>query len=181
MEWGRGEYASKNSNGLLKMLEKMLKSGFDKNTAIELINSNLLLKSIEESFATLDVSIIDLSSGEVQFIKAGACPTYIKKQDKVDIVNSITLPVGILKDVDIDIYGKDLEDGDILVMCTDGVVDSNTVYQNKELWIKSLLEDIHTDNVQKIANLIIAESIDNGYGIAKDDMTVIAIKLVPSK
>ena len=177
MVWVLGEGARRNSNSLIRMLEKMLKSGFDKNIAIELINSNLLLKSREEAFATLDATILDLNNGKVEFIKVGACPTYVKKQGKVDIINSITLPVGILNDVDIDIYGKDLYDGDILVMCTDGVIDSNTEYQNKELWMKNMLENLRTDNVQKIADLIITESIDNGYGIAKDDMTVIVIKL----
>ena len=180
MGWEVGVIARNNSSTLLKMLEKMLKSGFDKNTAVELINSNLLLKSREESFATLDASIIDLHTGSVEFIKVGASPSFVKKKKSgtVDIIKSITLPVGILKDIDIDIYGKDLEDEDILVMCSDGIIESNAIYQNKELWVKNLLEDIDTNNVQKVADLIITESIDNGYGIAKDDMTVMVLKII---
>lgn len=62
-------------------------------------------------------------------------------------------------------------------MCSDGILESNAEYENKEIWIKNLLEEIETDNVQKIANILLAQSIDNGVGIAKDDMTVIAMKV----
>lgn len=74
-------------------------------------------------------------------------------------------------------YDKDLNDGDIIVMCTDGILESNIEYENKEVWIKNLLEEIDTDNVQKIANILLAQSIDNSVGIPKDDMTVIAVKI----
>lgn len=62
-------------------------------------------------------------------------------------------------------------------MCSDGIIESNLEYDNKEIWVKSLLENIETDDVQKIADIIMQESIDNGFGIANDDMTVIAIKI----
>ena len=137
----------KTAGGGEEMLEKMLKTGFDKNVTVDLINSNLVLNSEEESFATLDASILDLNNGKIEFIKVGASPTYIKKDKNVDIVNSITLPIGILKDIEIDFYDKKLEDGDIIVMCTDGIIESNALYQNKELWVKNLLEDINTSNV----------------------------------
>ena len=34
-------------------------------------------------------------------------------------------------------------------MCSDGILESNAEYENKEIWIKNLLEEIETDNVQK--------------------------------
>ena len=62
-------------------------------------------------------------------------------------------------------------------MCSDGIIESNTEYKNKELWLKELLENITTDDVQKISDIILQEAIDNGFGVAKDDMTVIVAKL----
>ena len=41
-----------------------------------------------------------------------------------------------------------------------------------------LLEDIETNNSQKIADLIINEAVDNCYGISKDDMSIIVCKLI---
>lgn len=65
----------------------------------------------------------------------------------------------------------------ILVMCSDGVIDSNTEYINKELWVKYLLEDISVDDAQQIANMVLNEAIDNEFGMKKDDMTVIVAKV----
>ena len=62
-------------------------------------------------------------------------------------------------------------------MCSDGILESNTEYENKEIWLKNLLENIETTDIEKIANIIKQEAIDNGLGIAKDDMTVIVAKL----
>ena len=62
-------------------------------------------------------------------------------------------------------------------MCTDGVLESNIEYENKELWVKNLLEEIETDNVQKIANILLDEARDNSLGNLKDDMTVIVAKV----
>ena len=58
-----------------------------------------------------------------------------------------------------------------------GILESNQELTNKELWVKELLEKIETDDIQKIANILIQESIDNGLGIAKDDMTVLIAKV----
>ena len=70
------------------------------------------------------------------------------------------------------------EDNDILVMCSDGILDSNIEYKNKELWVKYMLEDIDTTNTKKISDLILNEAIDNNYGVAKDDMSIVTCKFL---
>lgn len=144
---------------------------------MELINSSMYINSEEDTYATLDVAILDLYAGNMEFMKNGACPTFIKNKHEVNVVKSISLPAGILDKIDLVVYDKDLSDGDIIVMCTDGILESNAEYENKEIWIKNLLEEIETDNVQKIANIIIKEGIDNNFGNPKDDMTVIVAKV----
>ena len=47
-----------------------------------------------------------------------------------------------------------------------------------ELWIRYLLEDIETFNTKKIADLVLNEAIDNNYGVAKDDMSVIVCRFL---
>ena len=174
---GSGPEARKSSQIAIKMLERLLMSGFDKNTSIDLINTTIM-NTNEEIFATLDIVIIDLFNGKVEFIKNGACPTYIKNGKNVQIVKSLSLPAGILKDINLTVYDKDIINQDILVMCSDGIIDSNVEYKNKELWVKYLLEDIETTSAQKIADLIINESVDNNYGMIKDDMSLIVCKIL---
>lgn len=79
--------------------------------------------------------------------------------------------------MDLVVYDYDLQPDDLIVMCTDGVIESNTEYISKELWIKYLLEDMQTTDAQKIADIILSEAIDNNYGKQKDDMTVIVAKI----
>ena len=173
---GTGPDARKSSQIAIKMLERLLMSGFDKNTSIDLINTTIM-NANEEIFATLDIAIIDLYNGKIEFIKNGACPTYVKNKKKVQIIKSLSLPAGILNNINLTTYDKDIENQDILVMCSDGILDANIEYKNKELWVKYMLEDIESTNCQKIADLLLNEAVDNSYGIAKDDMSVIVCKL----
>lgn len=174
---GSGKEAKKSSSRALKMLENLLLSGFEKETSIELINTSLMNQK-EEGFATLDIAIVDLYKGNVEFIKSGACPSYIKNNKKVQILKASSLPAGILPETKLQIMDKDIENGDILLLCSDGILDSNIEYRNKELWIRYLLEDIETYHTKKIADLILNEAIDNNYGIAKDDMSVIVCRFL---
>ena len=159
------------------MLKRLLNSGFERNTSVDLINSNLL-NVADDVFATLDIAIVDLYKGNIEFIKNGACPTYIKNNRKIQIIKSLTLPAGIVKRASTDVFDKDIENNDIIVMCSDGILDSNIEYKNKELWVKYLLEDIEVTNPQKIADIILNESVDNNFGKIKDDMSVVVCKFI---
>lgn len=178
---GSGPEAMKSSKVAIKMLERLLKAGFDKESSLKLINSTLIANTKEDMYATLDIQILDLFAGNMEFIKNGACPTFVKRKKEVQLLKSITLPAGIMENPDLVVYDYDLEDGDIIVMCSDGVIDANTEYINKELWVKYLLEDIQSDDAQQIANMIINEAVDHQFGMQKDDMTVIVTKINSKK
>lgn len=172
---GSGEKANQSSIQALNMLESLLLTGFDKNTSMELINTSLINNG-EENFATLDIAIVDLYAGTIEMIKNGACPTYFKNKKKVQVIKSKSLPAGMIENIQLDVFEKDIESREIMLMCTDGILDSNVEYKNKELWIKYLLEDMETDNTKKMADLVLNEAIDNNFGIPKDDMSVFVCK-----
>ena len=174
---GTGNEAKQSSVKALRLLENLLMSGFDKEISLDLINTALMNQN-NEIFATLDIAIIDLYMGNIEFIKSGACPTYIKNKKRVQIIKSNSLPTGIVDGKTIQTFDKDISSGDIMLMCSDGILDSNVEYKNKELWLKYILEDIESSNTKKIADLIINESIDNNFGVAKDDMSIIVCKFM---
>lgn len=89
---GSGADAKKSSELAVKMLERLLSTGFDKDTSLELINSSMYINSKEDSYATLDVAILDLFAGNMEFMKNGACPTFIKNKKNVSVVKSFSLP-----------------------------------------------------------------------------------------
>ena len=175
---GSGPEARKSSKIAIKMLERLLTSGFKKDTSIKLINSTLAsTMKDEDMYATLDIAILDLYAENMEFVKNGACPTYVRRGKEVQLLKSIAMPTGIVENIELIEYDKDIEQGDIIIMCSDGIIESNNEYQNKELWLKYLLEELNTDDVQKIADIIISEAIDNDFGKEKDDMTVIVAKV----
>ena len=174
---GTGKKANESSMQVLAMLQNLLETGFDKDSSVQLITSSLISKN-EETFATLDVAILDLYKGTIEFIKSGACPTYIKKNKKVQIIKSNSLPAGMINQDNIQVFDTDIQSEEIILMCTDGILDSNVEYKNKELWVKYILEDIETKNTKKIADIILNEAIDNNFGKIKDDMSVIVCKIL---
>lgn len=175
---GSGPDARKSSKVAIKMLERLLKTGFEKDASIKLINSTMCLNAKYDMYATLDIAIFDLFKGNIEIVKNGSCPTFVKSKKDVQLIKSLSLPAGILDDIDLVTFDRDLEDGDIVVMCTDGIIDSNTEYNNKEMWVKDILSEMETDDVQKIADIIVQEAVDNNLGRPKDDMTVIVAKII---
>lgn len=174
---GSGKDAKKSSEFVINMLKKLLNTGFNKESSIDLINSNLLNVG-QDVYATLDIAIVDLFKGNIEFIKAGCAPTYIKNNKKVQIIKSATLPTGIVKNISKEVIERKIEDEELVIMCSDGIIDSNVEYKNKALWVKYLLEDMENNNPQKCADILLNESIDNNYGNIKDDMSVLAFKLI---
>ncbi|WP_159436086.1 stage II sporulation protein E [Anaerosalibacter sp. Marseille-P3206] len=178
---GVGKKASFESTIAISLLEKFLEAGFDIELGLKTINSILMLKSGDEIFTTLDIGNIDLYTGKLEAIKTGAAPTFIKKQDKVEVISSHSLPVGMLKDLDIEIYEEDLDDGDFVIMISDGVLESNEEVCNKEKWIIDIIEKIDSLNPQTIANMILKEAKKVSKDGIKDDMTVLVTKVWKAK
>jgi stage II sporulation protein E len=174
---GTGYKASVESGTTIRLLEKFLYAGFDKDLAVKSINSLLLMKSNEETYATIDLSVINQYNGEVEFVKVGAVSTFIKYEDHVDVIKVGSLPVGILKNVEMEFVRKKLQDGDFVIMVSDGILDSNQSEINKERWLAEVINNINTRNPQKIADEILNTCLDANGGVACDDMTIMVAKI----
>ncbi|NLY42532.1 MAG: stage II sporulation protein E [Clostridiaceae bacterium] len=174
---GSGRKASRESSATIALLEQFLDSGFDKDTAVKLINSVLVLKSPDESFATIDLSVLDLYTGNIEFIKVGAASTFIKRKEKIEVVKSTSLPIGILNNIDMELSSKRLDEGDYVIMMTDGVLDSREDSIKKEEWVKEALSNMNTANPQVMADQLLKMAIENYGNRVKDDMTVMVAKV----
>jgi stage II sporulation protein E len=174
---GTGYKAAIESSTTIRLLEKFLYAGFDKDLVVKTINSLLLMKSNEETYATIDLSVIDQYNGEVEFVKVGAVSTFIKYEDRVDVIKVGSLPVGILKNVEMEFVRKKLQDGDFVILVTDGILDSNQNEVNKERWLAEIISNINTRNPQSMADEILRICIEESGGTACDDMTVMVAKI----
>lgn len=103
---GTGKEACEESETVLSLLEQFLEAGFKIETAIRMINSNLVLKPEKQAFSTIDMGTINLYTAMCEFVKIGAASTFIKRNNWVETISSTTLPIGMLKVVDYDFVTK---------------------------------------------------------------------------
>lgn len=174
---GSGKNADRNSKVAVDLLEKFLESGFDKDIAIKLINSVLVLKTAAESYATMDISAIDLYSGSVEFVKIGSPPSYIKKKNTVEIIKGASLPAGLLENLDLDLFHGKVSAGDFIIMVTDGASDSSFSDIDSGDWLADYIDQIDSSNPQEIADIIMHKVTSNYGPHIKDDVTILVAKV----
>lgn len=175
---GSGPEAGQESKAAVELIEKFTEAGFSKTTAINTVNSIMTLKFTEdEKFSTLDLGSIDLYTGDMDFMKVGAVSSYIKRGDRIELIKSKTLPIGVLDKVDIDVSNKKIKNGDIIVMISDGVLDCISDTTSKNDWIAEYLQNTHCSNPKEMADEIIEMAKELCKGKVRDDMTVVVSKI----
>ncbi len=175
---GSGPEAGRESEAAVELIEKFTSAGFNKITAINTVNSIMTLRfSQEEKFSTIDLSSIDLYTGEIDFMKVGAVASFLKSGDNLQIIKSKSLPIGVLDKADIDIQQKKLKNGDIIVMLSDGVLDYNDENVGRVDWIVDYLGKNKCNDPKDLADGLLGEAKKLSGNRVKDDMTVLVSKI----
>lgn len=173
---GNGRYAYKSSKTVVDMLERLLEGGFNENSAIEIINGVLKLKSNDNNFSTLDSMIINLKTGDSQFIKLGAAPTYVIHNSSVTTITNSTIPIGISENTDYLPIAKKLEDKDIVIQLSDGVVHEQNNPTNN--YFINYLKNIDLNKSAKmLSDELYKIVLKENKNILKDDVTIIVTKV----
>ncbi len=170
---GSGSRAKTESVATVELFEDFMEAGFDKNIAIKMINSILVLKSNEDSFSTLDICFIDLFNGSGEFIKTGATTSFLFRDGFLQTIKSSSLPIGILNNIEYEFFSKKFRNGDIIIMMTDGVFDTIENISDKKKWLLDLLITLDSNNPQDISDYIIENAKRESKNIIKDDMTIL--------
>ncbi len=174
---GNGQRAHNESSETLALLQKILESGIEEKVAIKSINSILSLRTTDEIFSTLDLSMIDLQDASVKFLKVGSTPSFIKRGQQVTKIQSNNLPIGIIKEFDVDVVHDQLKAGDLLIMMSDGIFEGPKHVENYEAWMIRKIREIGTDKPQEIADIILEEVIRTSSGKIEDDMTIVVAQI----
>lgn len=175
---GNGERAHLESNETIKLLQKILQSGIEEKVAIKSVNSVLSLRTNDEIFSTLDLAMVDLQDASVKFLKIGSTPSFIKRGENVKKVEASNLPMGIIKEFEVDVVSEQLKAGDILIMMSDGIFEGPKHVENYDMWMKRKINEIETDDPQEIADILMEEVIRTRSGFIDDDMTVVVAKIM---
>ncbi len=170
---GTGKSASEESGAIVNLLSDFLRAGFDKRLAVRLVNSVMVMKSAREAFATVDMCVIDLYSGEVEFMKTGAEPSYIKRNGQVEIVRASSLPVGMFPSVEPECFARTLRGGDCIVMTTDGAATKT----GGGAWLRDYLESTDCLSPNTLADDLLKRAVAENGGHIDDDITIIVIEI----
>lgn len=168
---GTGVQAALKSGTAISILSRLLEIGFARDTAIDAVNTILMLQNGEESFVTLDMCFIDLYDSTADFIKTGAAPSFIKKQHKVKVIKSSSLPVGMLQNVEKSISTEHLGNGDMIILASDGLLDADN--KTDLNWLTSLLAESEITDPQQMAEYLLNKAITISGGRLRDDITIL--------
>ncbi|MDK0533215.1 stage II sporulation protein E [Clostridium perfringens] len=175
---GSGPEAGLESKVSVEIIEKFMEVGFDEKIAIDAVNAIMSIKfSEDEKFSTLDMNKIDLYTGNAKFMKVGAIESFIKRGNKVEVINSNTLPFGVLEEPDIDTVEKQVSNGDVIVSISDGILDVKNDGSFDTTWLIEFLKNTKYRQPKDLSIAILEKAKELSGGKAKDDMTVVVSKV----
>ncbi len=165
---GTGYRAAVDGAMVSSLFSQLIISGFSFPCALRLVNSAMLVKSREESLATLDILKINLYNGQSTIYKAGATVSLLYRKGKVSEIKKSAMPIGILRQAEFATIRGGLKDDDVIIMMSDGATD-NSLQEIKEYVTQNgFCEDLS----QKLCAIARSRNIDRC-----DDITVAVVKI----
>ena len=167
---GKGSRAALDGAMGAGLISRLINAGFGFDSALKIVNSALLVKSNDESLATLDIANIDLFTGKCELFKAGAPSSYIIKNGVLNKCELSSMPAGILRGIEFAKRTAVLSPGDSIIMMSDGITDLG------EEWLNAILSSAPY-GIQETADYILDSALEATEGLKRDDMSVIYAKL----
>lgn len=171
---GHGAEAKEESGKTLQMLFGCLETGYSRDQAMKAVNGAMLNATGSEIFATVDMCVIDLWSGETWMNKLGASGSVIIQGQHLRWITGAALPLGIMEHVlpaEKQLY---LSEGDRVILLTDGIADQ---FGREE----EILHTVHRyleEAPQEMADRLLEEALLRAGSMPPDDMTVLCVELV---
>lgn len=168
---GSGEYAQKVSSTAISLIEAFYRAEMPAEIVLDTINK-LLCFNRDERFTCIDVAAIDLNTLTASFIKIGSPAGLIVRKGEIKVLESHSLPLGILDNLHPATCLENLKCDDIVVFMSDGITSAFSTPQ--ELY--EYLQTLKPLNPQSLADKILAESKSRVNG-TPDDMTVLCVRV----
>ena len=175
---GKGMKAAAESRIVINRLRKLLKEGFSVAYAIKEVNRIMIEESgSEDSFATVDLTIIDKNTGRAKFYKMGAALSFVVRGNKIRRISQPALPVGILPKLRLTHVTAKLRPGDVLIMVSDGITEADR-NDLSAFWLEDyLMKYAQTTGTKVLAGKIVLEARNRYLSRELDDLTAVVIKV----
>lgn len=168
---GTGGRAAVDANMAVSIMTKLCKAGLSYDCSLAVVNASLMIKSEEESLATLDLADFNLFTGRLSLMKAGACTTYIRRGMKLLEKDLPSLPLGILNEARFVREDVTLSTDDMIVMISDGAL------IGPQDWLGKLILSWHSSSAEELASRIVEEARSRRRDDRDDDITAIAMRV----
>ena len=169
---GSGLRAENTSSTAISLIESFYKAGLQSKLILSMVNKVLALNT-DDNFSAMDILTVNLFDLTADFIKIGAPFSFILSDDNIKIIEGSSLPLGILDDLTPTGATTTLNEGNTVIMLTDGISDAF----GSSTDLIDFLRTLDNRNPQEIADSILnkALNIENNY--SKDDMSVLAVRI----
>lgn len=169
---GTGSSAAVDSAMATSLLTKLLQAGVGYKAAIKILNGALVVKSENESMATVDGLQVDLYTGDMKIFKAGAAPTLVIRGGNSIQIEASSLPAGILDKAQVSENKLKLSVGDLIIMMSDGVAFDGVD------WVPTIVENCKDVQLVDIAKQVVKAAQLRRTDGKSDDITVVCCRMV---
>lgn len=170
---GHGAEAQEESKKTLELLSLCMEAGYTRDQAMTAVNGSMLSATGGEQFATVDLCIIDLWTGQAALNKLGACASVLVQGQKIRIIEGEALPLGIIEHVVPMEHTFQMGENDLLLLMSDGITDAFSTEEQ----ILSVIRRSYDDTPQHIADALLQEALIQQDGLPSDDMTVLCARV----
>lgn len=173
---GSGERASRDSEKVLDLMEKLLEAGYETEAAVNMVNGAFFSADREYSHPTLDICDLNLYDGRCGFYKVGGAASFLKRGNEVEQIGRGSLPLGIFRNVENGWIHRQMQDGDYVILVTDGVLDAlgdNCYGEAMEQAMERTIAEVSEVSPGGIAERIMETALRSCGGHIRDDMTVL--------
>ena len=165
---GYGKDAYEESKSTIDSFRQIVETGVKPSIAIKTINSILKIRHKNDFFSTLDILKINEIDYVASITKTCAPATYLFRDNEIKEIDSFSLPVGIVEDVEAYDNVIDIKKDDIFIMSSDGFKISKE--ELKDFLLLNL--DLPSQSLcEKLIGLSKKE-------IVTDDVTLFVIKVI---
>ena len=169
---GSGEYAKKVSATAISLIEAFYRAEMPEGTVLKTINK-LLSFNRDERFTCIDIAAVNLNTGVADFVKIGSPAGVIVREGEIKVLESQSLPLGILDNLRPNVCSEQLKSGDIVVFMSDGITSAFPSYSD----LYEFLQGLNPLNPQNLADKILAGALAMSGQVVSDDMTVLCTRL----
>jgi sigma-B regulation protein RsbU (phosphoserine phosphatase) len=151
----------------------------DLSAMLQRVNAHFFAVTLAEQYATLFFGQYDDRTRRLEYVNCGQQPALVMRSDRsIERLETTALPLGLVQDWSGEIRTVELRNGDMLCVCSDGVIESG-LESGCEFGEDGLISVI-TSNPDRDIELEIARIAQAMYtyepSSPTDDMTIVGIR-----